>query len=436
MDYPPNPQSAIPMYLCLFEDDQVLHLLPLVHTRPVYDLRLGIRTVLETTREAFGSPPTLLHTRPVLAAVAGQSFADYLVNRVPDGLAVLFVNGRYIAEDGPVLERLRRAVQGEPGRVFVQGDTVVAAWVPQATNRLVQTEAITRATFEGMPEEPVEGVRCIGRLWELIGELKPALVRDFRARTKGYRIYEYPHAVIHPSVLLAEGEHIHIGPRSVIKPGAILNAEAGPVYIDADVVVMERAVIRGPAYIGPHTQVKVGASLESCAIGPVCRVGGEVIESVLHSCTNKAHPGFLGQSYLGSWCNLGADTNSSNLKNDYGPVSLHNEYLGTTEDSGLTFLALFMGDHSKSGIDTMFNTGTVVGVSCNLYGSGFHPTFIPSFSWGDPQNRYVPYRLAKALHVAERVMARRNVAFTDADRALLTALYQATDAARTRFVRG
>lgn len=420
------------MYLCLFEDDQVLHLLPLVHTRPVYALRLGIRTLLETTREAFGSPPTLLHTRPVLAAVTRQHVADLLVNHIPEGLEVLFVNGRYLAEDGPVLERLRKAVRGEPGRVFVQGDTVVAAWVPGATSRLVQAEAVTRATFDGLPEEPVEGARCIGRLWHLIAEIRPALARDFQARTKGYRLYEHPNAVIHPSVILAEGEHIHIGPEAVIKPGVILNAEAGPIYIDAHAVVMERAVIRGPAYIGPHTQVKVGASLEGCAIGPVCRVGGEVIESVLHSYTNKAHPGFLGQSYLGSWCNLGADTNSSNLKNDYGPVSLYNEHLGTSEDSGLTFLALFMGDHSKSGIDTMFNTGTVVGVSCNLYGTGFHPTFLPSFAWGDPQNRYVPYRLAKALHVAERVMARRNVAFTEADRALLTAVYQSTEAARAR----
>jgi UDP-N-acetylglucosamine diphosphorylase/glucosamine-1-phosphate N-acetyltransferase len=212
----------------------------------------------------------------------------------------------------------------------------------------------------------------------------------------------------------------------------MLNAEDGPVYIDRDAIVMENAVVRGPAYIGPHAQVKMGGTLEAAAIGPWCKVGGEVHHAILHSYSAKAHAGFLGHSYLGRWCNIGADTNNSNLKNDYGSVSLYDPVTRDFEDTGLQFLGLVMGDHSKCGINSMFNTGTVVGVFCNVYGSGFPPRYIPSFAWGSPEG-FVEYRLEKALRVAEAVMARRDVALTDADRELLTYVFEHTAADRSAF---
>ncbi|GIV60975.1 MAG: hypothetical protein KatS3mg043_2064 [Rhodothermaceae bacterium] len=425
------------MYLCLFEDETVEHLNPLVRTRAVYDLRLGIRTVLENTRAAFGDPPLLLHTRRHVAAVTARMHpgADALVGHIPEGLGVLFVNGRYVAEAGPLLERLQGAARAaEPARVFVQGSDVVAAWVPEAGKARLTGEVVTRETFADLPEEPVEGAVLLARLWHLLDARDAALRRDFAALTKGYRIYERPGADIREGARLVHGEQVYVAPGAVVHPGAILNAEDGPVYVDAQAVVMEQAVVRGPAYIGPHSQVRVGALLDGCVLGPWSKVGGEVYHSIIDGYSNKAHSGFLGDAYLGRWCNIGAGTNNSNLRNDYGPVRLYNERLGTYETTERQFLGLFLADHAKCGIDTMFNTGTVVGVACNLYGAGYHPTYLPSFIWGSPQDRYTTYRLPKALRVAETVMARRQVPFTDIDRELLTTVFDQTEAARAAFL--
>ncbi len=425
------------MYLCLFEDATVEHLNPLVRTRAVYDLRLGIHTLLENTRAAFGDPPLLLHVRRHLAGVTAQEHpdGDVLIGHIPEGLDVLFLNGRYVAEAGPVLDRLRGAARpGEPGRVFVQDGDVVAAWVPGAGDRHLTGDALGPASFEGLPEERLEGARLVARLWHLLDHRDDALRRDFTVRTKGYRILERPGADLREGARLIAAEQVFVAPGAVVHPGAILNAEAGPVYVDADAEVMEHAVVRGPAYIGPHSQIRPGAFVEGCAVGPWTKLGGEVHHSIIVGYTNKAHAGYLGDAYLGRWCNLGADTNNSNLRNDYGRVRLYNEALGTYETTERQFLGLFMADHAKCGIDTMFNTGTVVGVACNLYGAGYHPTYLPSFVWGSPQDRYSTYRLPKALRVAEAVMARRNVALTEADRALLTAVYEQTEAARAAFL--
>ena len=409
------------MHLCLFEDDQVAHLKPLAATRAVYDLRLGIRTLLETTREAFGTPPTLLHARPLIDRMTAQENL-LLTGAIPDGADVLFVNGRFIAEEGDLLDRLRRAARdGEPPRVFVQGRDVIAAWLPGASSRLVQTDAITRATIGDFPEETVSDARLIGRLWDLVNEIHPALERDFAARTRG--LGERLGGVIHPSAVLV-GTDIYVAPGAQISPGAILNAEDGPIFIDEGATVMEQAVVTGPVYLGKQSRIKIAGTIEGSAIGPVCKVGGEVEETVVHSYSNKQHAGFLGHSYLGRWINLGADTNNSDLKNTYGEVTLYDEATGAFEPSGTQFLGLFMGDHSKAGINTMFNTGTVVGVFCNVFGSGYQPRRIPSFTWGG-LDRFTEYRLDKAFEVAEAVMARRDKTLTEAERDVLTAISEA-----------
>ena len=412
------------MHLCLFEDDQVAHLQPLTATRAAYDLRLGIRTVLETAREAFGEPPTVLHARPLIDAVTVQEHG-LPVNRLPDGANVLFVNGRFIAEEGALLDRLRRAATpGEPARVFVQDSTVVAAWVPNATERLMQNHAVTRDTFEDLPEEITDGARFISRLWHLIDEIQPALRRDFAARTQRLDLQDRSGADIHPRAIL-DGEPIYIAPGARIRPGAILNAEDGPIFIDKDALIMEQAVVTGPAYVGVKAQIKIGALIEGSAIGPVCKAGGEIEASLMHSFSNKQHSGFLGHSYLGRWINLGADANTSDLRNDYGFLRLYSEAEGDFVPTERQFLGLFMGDHSKGSINTMFNTGTVVGVSCNIYGAGFPPRYLPSFSWGSPEDGFVEYRLEKGLQVAEAVMGRRGHTLSKAERAVLAAIFEA-----------
>ena len=416
------------MHLCLFEDDHVDHLLPLVYTRPVYGLRLGMRTLFETTREAFEPAETVLHARSPLEEEAAREHACP-AGRLPESGGVLFLNGRYIAEEGEVLERLRAAARSnEAKRAFVRGEELVAAWAPEPSGHLKQAlggDVLTRASFEGFPEEEVENARLISRLWDLISELRPALQRDYEARVD-YNIYERPGVDLHEGAVLHNGEKIYLAPGSVVKPGAVLNAAEGPIYIGRDAIIDEGAVLRGPFYAGQKAQIKTEANIDASAFGPWSKVSGQVEESIIHSLSNKAHSGFLGHSYLGRWCNIGADTNNSDLKNDYGEVALYDASAGDFEASGRQFLGFFMGDHSKCGINTMFNTGSVIGVSCNLYGAGFMPRHVPSFSWGGPQAGFTEYRLEKALHVAETVMARRDTELTESTREMLSEVFEQT----------
>jgi UDP-N-acetylglucosamine diphosphorylase/glucosamine-1-phosphate N-acetyltransferase len=267
--------------------------------------------------------------------------------------------------------------------------------------------------------------------WDLLGTLDAALRRDFKAAAGPYNIldtiYDRQGADVHPSVVAIRPEHILLSEGVNVKAGAVLSAEDGPIHLGPGTTVGEQAVVRGPLYLGAEAQVRIGANVGSAAFGPWCKIGGEVHSTVVQGYTNKAHAGFLGHSVLGQWCNLGADTNNSNLKNDYGPVSAYDPAAGALVDTGRQFAGLFMGDHGKAGINTMFNTGTVVGTNCNVYGGGFPPRYVPPFSWGSPDVGFAPYRLGKALRVAETMMARRDVKLTDADRTLLTTLFEQTE---------
>jgi len=419
------------MHICLFEDDRVPGLRPLVETRAAYDLRLGGRTIFETVRDVFAPEKLILHARPMVASVTGHHHAAP-VNTLPEGADVLFVNGRFVAEEGAAYEHLHTASQRTAPRAFVQDDVLVGAWVPNATaslpDDLLDRPALTAEVFTELPATELEDATLVGRPWHLLDTLGTALVRDievpFQPSARS-ALTERPHAAVHESVTSVHDARIYLGDGASIRPGAILNAEEGPIHVGPEAVVHERAVLRGPCFIGPKTHVKIGADVEGTATGTWCKIAGEVHDTILQGYSNKSHPGFLGHSVLGCWCNLGADTNNSNLKNDYGEVTAYAPAEGRFVDTGRQFAGLFMGDHSKCGINTMFNTGTVIGTNCNLYGGDFPPRYIPPFSWGGASG-LTEYRLGKACEVAECVMARRDTAFTAADRSLLEALFEQT----------
>ena len=421
------------MHLCLFEDDRVPALRPLVETRPAYALRLGIRSVLETTRAAFAPDALALHARPLVATVAGQAY-EAPVNVLPDGADVLFVNGRFVAEGGNATIEIREHVRGGgAARTFVHDGTLVAAWVPEARARLpsdlLDTPAVPAAPFGDFPATMLPDATLLEWPWDLLDTLRPALHRDGTALIRegpSAPLPDRPHASVHESVIAVRPAAIHLGPDVEVRPGAVLNAEDGPIVLGEGASVAERAVLDGPCYVGPQTQIKVGADVEGAAFGYWCKVGGEVHDTVIQSLSNKGHAGFLGHAYLGRWCNLGADTNNSNLRNDYREVSVYAPAAERFVSTGRQFAGLFMGDHSKCSINTMFNTGTVVGTSCNLYGADFPPRYVPPFTWGGASVGFTTYRLAKALSVAERVMGRRDVPFTEADAALLSTLHERT----------
>lgn len=432
------------MDLCLFEDAHVPHLRPLVETRAAFDLRLGIRSIVETTCDAFDvkAEHLALHTRPALAGVTRQHHPGAQILSADAGTHgqrltgdVLFVNGRWIAT-GSSVEALKTAVRARDRACsFTSNNTVVAAWIPGAD---FPADAFDRddltPIFSDLPTETLgDAPQMIRHPWDLIGHIDASIRRDFRDLLS-YNIledvYDRTDATVHPSVVATAPENIYIAPGATVKPGAILDGSTGPIYLDTDATVFEQAVVKGPVYLGAKSHVKIQADIANAAIGTWSKVGGEVHDSVLHSFSNKGHQGFLGHSYLGRWCNLGADTNTSNLKNDYGDVTAYDPAQGAFVDTGRQFAGLFMGDHCKCGINTMFNTGTVIGSGCNLFGGDFPPRYVPPFSWGHPRDGFTTYRIDKALEVADAVMRRRDTHLDEAEATLLRSLHDQSAAER------
>ncbi len=267
----------------------------------------------------------------------------------------------------------------------------------------------------------------ISYVWELVHRNSDVLTEECIGSGKLGTV----EGKVYDGVSMLEGSNIYVAEGASVKPGAVLDAEGGPIFIDEGARVFPNAVIEGPAYIGRKSQIKVGAKIyEGTTIGEVSKVGGEVEESIIHSYSNKQHDGFLGHAYVGMWVNLGADTNNSDLKNNYGNVKVYVD--GEEVDTGSMFVGLTIADHSKSGINTMFNTGTVVGVCCNVFGGGFPPKYIPSFSWGGAEGLTI-YRPDKGIEVAGRVMGRRDVILTEPVRKLLLKVFELTGEERERF---
>lgn len=390
------------MVYCLFEDN-VHDFQPLVHLRPIFDLTCGILTLRQKWERAVRVKPLRtavrdeLHEfriRPERLAPGGPD--------LPDG--VWLINGRFFPDP-----ELRAMIQKEPrgARILTSGDSVVAAYLRSGD----LTDAFP-ARAGGLPDfthlsgivrEEVQA-RALSGFWDLVRLNGTEISSDRDLLKKELRPVKPKN---HPGAHFVKGMGISVGKRSVIKPGVVIDAENGPVVIGSDVTIMPNAVILGPAVIGNGATIKVGAKIYGgTTIGERCKVGGEVEASVLLPCSNKQHEGFLGHSYLASWVNLGADTNTSDLKNTYGPVSIVRR--GKKVDTGMQFLGLTMGDHSKSGINVMFDTGTVVGVCCNVFGAGIPPKEIPSFSWGGAGS-LTGYDPEKGFDVMKVVMARRNV---------------------------
>lgn len=267
--------------------------------------------------------------------------------------------------------------------------------------------------------ETIEEIKIIKHIWEIFGAADEGIRLDYALITQG-RESAKPGmgcTLLGDDIFIEEGATVN---------ASILNSNTGPIYIGKNAEVMEGSIIRGPFSLGEHSALKLGAKIYGpTVIGPECKVGGEVNNSVFTAYSSKAHDGFIGNSVIGEWCNLGADSNNSNLKNNYEEVKVWDFESGKFVPTGLQFCGLFMGDHTKCGINTMFNTGTVTGVSSNIFGSGFPRTYIPNFAWGGAQG-FSPYLPNKALATAEKVMARRNIALTEEDKAIFTHIFETT----------
>ncbi len=405
--------------ICIFEDQFYRHLLPLVYTRPVYELRCGILTLGQKIRRQYPNVETIFHVRKYLSELVRERNPQLQVNAV-DEKGCLFLNGRLLASNN-LMSQI--PLKGEDA-LYVQGETLVAARINAALPegmRGVLPETIMISTFGGLPSTEIK-VKMINYPWDLINNNGQEIVSDFvsvapnpEGRIRGV-VYEGAHLLNREKIVIGEG--------SKVKPSVVLDAENGPIFIGNNVTVFPTAVIEGPAFVGDGSLIKIGAKIyENTSIGEVCKVGGEVEASIIHSYSNKQHDGFLGHAYLGQWVNLGACTNNSDLKNNYGSVKLVLD--GEEIESGSMFMGLIMGDHSKSSINMMFNTGTVVGVSSNIFGSGFPPKSVPSFAWGGA-NGMETYDLERALGVARRVMGRRKLDLSSSEESVLRLVFELT----------
>jgi UDP-N-acetylglucosamine diphosphorylase/glucosamine-1-phosphate N-acetyltransferase len=411
--------------ICIFEGENYTNLHPLVYMRPVYDLRCGILTLKEKILRLFPKTEVSLHTREYLKQYVQRENPGMAVNEIK-GTTCLFINGRVLADE----KFVEQVTKDNVDTLYVKGTSIIAARV-SGLNLKNFEKAITSvfkiSDFGGLVKKEVD-VNIVNYPWDLVKYNGDEIRKDFLALTKNEK--NKIKGKIYDGVFMINKENIFIDEGTVIKPGVVLDAEEGPIYIGKDAKIFSQATIEGPAFVGNKSAIKIGAKIyENTSIGEVCKVGGEVEGSIIHSHSNKQHDGFLGHAYLGQWVNLGADTNNSDLKNNYGSVKVYiNDEL---IDSGSMFVGLTMGDHSKSSINTMFNTGTVVGVSTNIFGTGFPAKYVPSFIWGGSE-KSTTYELEKAIDVAKRVMARRKIEFTEIEHDLFKQVFELTREERKR----
>ncbi len=390
------------MNYILFDESIVrTNLLPLTFVRPVADIRVGILTIREKWEKWLKESTSTL--------TEGYLAAKFPIVKMAENV---LINGS-ICPNEEIIDAVRKL---KPNQTIVYNDCIIALHVTE-----MELDSIGESSSEGIEEIQIsEAPLKINHTWEIFSKNELAIIQDFALLTKGRKSQKLndTNRVINPEKIFVE--------KGAVVEFATLNASTGPIYIGKNAHIMEGAMIRGPFALCESAQIKMGAKIYGpTTVGPWCRVGGEVNNSVLFGYSNKAHDGFMGHSVIGEWCNLGADTNTSNLKNTYDTVRLWSYGKQTFVNTHLQFCGLIMGDHSKCAIDTQFNTGTVVGVNANIFGSGFQRNFIPSFTWGGTGG-HTNYSISKALEVAEIVFKRRHRAFDEIERNLLTSVYNVT----------
>ena len=394
--------------LILFDSEHRDHLLPLTYTRPVADIRIGILTIREKWSLWMDGEVSFITQ-------------DYLSEKYP----ITIEDKNWVINGGllPNEVLIRKIKQLQPNEALMDQGELLAARMPEEQfNKLMAGEELDDLVGYEIKDTPYIQIK---RPWDIFVHNAEAMETDFRLLTRGRMSMP-----INGSNKLIEADNIFVEEGAKIDC-AILNASEGPIYIGKYCHIMEGSMIRGPFAILDHASVKMGAKIYGpTTIGPHCKIGGEVNNAVFFGFSNKAHDGFIGNSVIGQWCNLGADTNSSNLKNNYTEVKLWSYPEGKFAKTGRQFVGLIMGDHSKCGINTMFNTGTVVGVSANIYGDGYQRNFIPSFSWGGKQNM-TTYTFEDALDTMDRVMARRDKYLNETERNIYAHIYEETKSYRS-----
>ncbi len=385
------------MNYILFDGCYRNNLLPLTYTKPIADLRVGILTIREKWEKRLGATTSTLTE-------------EYLEEKFP--MVEMQHNIMINASILPTDQLIENILELKEDQAIFKGEEIIAFYTSDTKDE-VDFDKYSILNYE-------PSIIQIRNKWDLFSFNGEAIITDFELITKGRKSAKIPsavHCINKDQIFLEDDVEIEIG---------ILNASKGPIYIGKHAQVQEGSMIRGPFAMGEHSVVKMGAKIYGATtLGPKSKVGGEVNNVILSGYCSKGHEGYLGNAVLGEWCNLGADTNNSNLKNNYTEVKMWDYDEERFLKTGLQFCGLIMGDHSKCGINTMFNTGTVVGVSANIYGSNYPRNFIPSFSWGGAAG-FKTYNLDKVKETAQLVISRKNEEFTEQDKNILDHVFEIT----------
>ncbi len=381
------------MAYILFDDELIRNQLkPFTFTRPVADIRCGILTIRDKWAFRLKTKVTCLSKR-------------YLEEITAESSLNIYINGAVCPNKNLLLEIDKLNVDEY---LVDDNGNILALRTTQKLSFPINFQPFQPKKFESE-------VSIITQLPHIFLENGEQIKADFKVITQGRKSEE----ITDPFTRVYGAENIFVEEGASIK-SVILNAEQGPIYIGKNATIQEGSIVIGPVSVDEGSVVVWGSKIRpNTTLGPYSKAGGEVGSSVIFGYSNKAHDGFLGASVIGEWCNLGANCNNSNLKNDYSEVKLYNYATDKLEKTGELFCGLFMGDYTKAGISTMFNTGTVVGVCSNIFGAGFQDKHIPSFMWGGADTEYVDYRFDKALEVIKATMARRNKELTEKDIAIL-----------------
>lgn len=413
------------MTLLVFENQNYKQLYPIAYTRPTFDTIIGMSSLLEKIIQYLPFRNISLFCRDYLKSTVQHDHKKYKVNTFPKGNELILIDGTVIMD-----KTLSKTLQGlTKDTVLTNGKQPIAARISgenisKIKKLYMELKQIDLSLIKA-PKKKVHA-RTIQYVWETVHKNTNQLAEDLKETGRlgkhsgSFAESDGIHLVNKKNVFIAQGVKVY--------PLVVIDASSGPVYIDQGTTIAPNVTIRGPVYIGKKCTINAGAKiLSGTTIGECSKVGGEVAETIIHGYSNKQHDGFLGHSYIGAWCNLGANTNNSDLKNNYSSISIQ---IGPedkdTYDTKQLFAGVFMGDHSKTGINTMFNTGTVVGAGCNIVGAGYPPKYIPSFTWMNLQSKPVSHNLVKFFETARAVCKRRKVQFTTVDKKMYTSLFNST----------
>tara|TARA_A100001015_G_scaffold313493_1_gene420843 strand:- start:5660 stop:6922 length:1263 start_codon:yes stop_codon:yes gene_type:complete len=395
---------------CVFEDSYYKQLMPLTETRPACSLLIGTNTIFEKIKYYYDYGNITIHCRDYLKKTVAKQYTDHTINNINSGAPCFFINGRLVLDNN--LTNVFSQIKGKNNYLFTFNNQVIACFLRgDILNEMIELLKTIPTPYEIIEIlrkkcicKEIDSANLLTNIWDIIN-LNPSVIENDFKNENQFGIIK---GNIKPFTIIYNENNVYINANSTIEDFVLINAEKGPVFIDNDVYIESNTRIEGPVYIGSHTKI-LGGRISNSSIGKHCKIGGEVNNCVFQGYSNKAHDGFLGHSHVGKWVNLGANTTTSNLKNNYSKIKIlsNNQTFKTPQQ----FLGSFIGDHVKTSINTSINTGTIIHMGSTLTKKDITTKEIPAFTWGNPEDKE-KQDIEKFIKTTKTIMKRRNIDLT------------------------